>query len=123
MSLRIVICEDSRGYAALLAGWIAGEPDLELAGAAYTALEAIELVSEVQPDVVVMDRLSAGNDTEGLVAEIRRVCPDVRIALLSGMPPEVLSERAATLRADSHCVKDATPDGPLRAIRAAAATR
>ena len=120
MSLRVVICEDSRGYAALVSGWIAGEPDLELAGVAYTAPEAIELVSQTQPDVVVIDRLSAGNDTEGLVKEIRRVCPDVRIALLSGMPPEVLRERAQALRADSYCMKDATPDGPLRAIRSAA---
>ena len=104
-----------------MAGWIAGEPDLELGGVAYTAPEAIALVEEVQPDVVVMDRLSAGNDTEGLVAEIRRVCRDARIALISGMPPEVLLEQAAILRADSHCVKDSTADGPLRAIRSAAA--
>ncbi len=55
MTVRIVLADDQPLIRAGLRVLIADNPDLEIVGEAGTGVEAVELVENVQPDVVVMD--------------------------------------------------------------------
>jgi two-component system chemotaxis response regulator CheB len=53
--LRILICEDSRTYAAGLRRLLEADPEIAVAAVASSAEEAIALLERVEPDLVTMD--------------------------------------------------------------------
>lgn len=54
-SLRVLVVDDHRTFAELLAVAIGGEDDLECVGTAADADEAVRKVMDLEPDVVVVD--------------------------------------------------------------------
>ncbi|MFF4258104.1 response regulator [Streptomyces sp. NPDC001663] len=53
--LRVVIADDERMVRTALRAILSAEPDLEVVGEAATGAEAVSVVREVRPDVVLMD--------------------------------------------------------------------
>ncbi len=53
--IRVLIVDDSHTTNQLLARYIGAEGDMEVVGIAFNGLEAIEKVSQLKPDIVVMD--------------------------------------------------------------------
>jgi len=53
--IRVLIADDHPLFRDGLAALLNGEPGTEVAGAAATGTEAVDLASQTQPDVVVMD--------------------------------------------------------------------
>ncbi|MYS57121.1 response regulator, partial [Streptomyces sp. SID6013] len=53
--IRIVLADDERMVRTALRAILSAEPDLEVAGEAATGAEAVSVVREVRPDVVLMD--------------------------------------------------------------------
>lgn len=83
-SIRVVVVDDHevvrRGLRALLAD--AGS--VEVVGAASDGREAVALVGELQPDVVLMDILMPGTDGVAATTEILSRHEGVRVVVLSG---------------------------------------
>lgn len=69
-------------------------PDLELAGTATSAAEALPLIGAAQPRVVLSDQSGGLRAALQFVAEIRRVAPESKTVLWATVLAEVDSMRA-----------------------------
>ena len=120
--LRVLLCDDSVTFAALLEAWIAGDDRLTHVGTANSGNALVELAERVDADVLVLDLvLPDVDDTAELVAQVRRHRPDIRVLLLSSLPPDELEEVAGRAEADGFSHKLITAE-QLRDAVAAAAT-
>jgi two-component system response regulator NreC len=119
--LRILLVDDHATVRQGLKLMLEREPDLEVVAEASDGSEALERVSEVRADVIVMDLSMPG--TSGLVAtrRLKAARPDVAIVTLTRHADKTyLREllRAGTL---GYVLKKSPYNELLRAIRAAGA--
>jgi DNA-binding NarL/FixJ family response regulator len=83
MAIRVFHCDDSEAFTRLVAFWLAEHADIEHAGRAHTAQEALAALPEARADVVLLDTLGKpGDDT--LLNAIRDVSPGVKVIVYSG---------------------------------------
>jgi DNA-binding NarL/FixJ family response regulator len=86
--IRIVIAEDHELIREGIKKIVRPCADLKVVGEAAELKQAIALVAQVRPDLVVLDiSLPDADGLDGL-AELRRHFPDLRVLILSGHPEE-----------------------------------
>jgi two-component system, chemotaxis family, protein-glutamate methylesterase/glutaminase len=107
--LRVLICEDSRTYAAALQRVIEHDGRLDVVGVARSAEEAIAAVARLTPDLVTMDVELPGMSGIEAVERIMDVAP-VPILVLSGRVGPHSQASAAALSAGA---LDAVPKGSV----------
>jgi two-component system vancomycin resistance associated response regulator VraR len=117
----VLLCEDSLGFRMLASAWLEDAEDMELVGVAETGRQAIERATELQPQVVLLDHLLPDADSSTLVARLRAAAPGVAIALVSGMPNDMLATEAQNAGVEAWCSKASEPSGFLRIVREARA--
>ena len=83
---RVLMVEDDATVRGVVEILLATEPDLELVGVATTAEEALELVSALMPDLVLLDNQLEGPMT-GLEAapELKQRSPATLVLLCSAL--------------------------------------
>lgn len=82
--------------------------DLEFAGSASSADEAMELVDRVRPEVLLLDmRLASGNSIETCVA-LARAFPQLKIAIFSAYGNPELLAQAIQAGAAGYVLKETT---------------
>ncbi|MCW3011187.1 MAG: response regulator transcription factor [Solirubrobacterales bacterium] len=91
------------------------EPEFSVAGEAGDGREAATLAEALQPDIVLLDLNMPRFDGLEAIAPIRRTCPATRIVVFSGLPPELLEDKAMQLGAHRF-VDKARPLAELPAI-------
>jgi DNA-binding NarL/FixJ family response regulator len=96
------------------------EPDLQVVGEASTGSEALTLVKELKPDVVLMDVEMPGMDGIEATAVLRTVAPQSAVVVLSIHTDRQTRIRAQAAGAVAFVEKRGTPDTLLAAIRQAA---
>ena len=117
----MLLCEDSLGFRMLASAWLQDAEDMELVGVAETGNEAVELATELQPQVVLLDHLLPDADSSTLVVRLREAAPGVAIALVSGMPNDLLAAEASRAGVEAYCSKASEPSGFLTIVREARA--
>jgi DNA-binding NarL/FixJ family response regulator len=119
--IRVLVVDDDALVRAGLTMLLAGADDIEIVGEAADGSEVEHAVAEHQPDVVLMDIRMPGMD--GLAAtEIVRArdhSPEVIILTTFDADDHVLA--ALRVGASGFLLKDTSPAGIVRAIRAVAA--
>ena len=83
--VRILHCDDSAAFRALIRAELEDDADLEIVADASNVDAAVAAAGEVRPDVVLLDLLDTDRDAVG---ELQAVVPDVRVVVLSGHPRE-----------------------------------
>jgi two-component system, chemotaxis family, protein-glutamate methylesterase/glutaminase len=96
--MRVLICEDSRTYAAVLTQAVSEGGEVDVAAVCENAEEAIELLPRLKPDLVTMDIELPGMSGLEAVEEIMNVHP-VPILVLSSHVEEDSEVAAAALAA------------------------
>jgi len=119
--IRVLLCEDSLGFRMLASAWLDDADDMELVGVAETGNEAVELAGQLQPEVVLLDHLLPDADSSTLVVRLREAAPGVAIALVSGMPNDLLGAEAGLAGVEAYCSKASEPSGFLTIVREARA--
>jgi DNA-binding NarL/FixJ family response regulator len=117
---RIVIAEDHPVVRAGLATLLRAAGDLEVVGAAGDGEQAVALVAEHQPDLVLMDLSMPGMDGREATERIVESHPGVRVVVLTSFSDR--EDILATLDAGAvgYMLKDAEPQELIRGLRAAA---
>ena len=107
--VRILHCDDSAAFRALIRAELEDDDDLELVAEAATIDAALSKAGETRPDIVLLDLLDTDRDA---VAELQAVAPGVHVVVLSGHPREYGEGRRGN--AAAYVEKDA-PIDELRA--------
>lgn len=117
MRLRVALVDDHQLFRAGLRLALAPEPDIEIAGEAADAREALRLVKETKPDLVVLD--VALPDGDGITAahEMIRRDPAARILILTATTNDLLVRRAFATGAGGYALKTDDVDEIISAIR------
>ena len=114
-----MIVDDHAVLRAGLEQLLAGEPDLEVVGTASGGAEAVDLVREAHPDVVLMDLQMP--DVDGVAATRQIVAESLAdVLVLTSYSDAERIVGALDAGALGYLLKDAEPEEVLRGIRAVA---
>jgi len=81
--IRIVVADDHPVVREGLQALLATQPDFEVAGAACNGLEALRMVDELEPDVILLDFSMPGMSGLDVAREMNRAGLATRVILLS----------------------------------------
>lgn len=114
---RVLIVDDHPIVRQGLTQLISQENDLEVVGEADNAETAIDSVSRLAPDVVIVDLMLKDSSGIELIKDIKATRPEARILVVSMHDEAVYAERA--LRAGSHgyIMKEEATNEVLSALR------
>jgi NarL family two-component system response regulator YdfI len=94
--------------------------DIELVGEAVNGEEALQLATEVQPQVVLMDLRMPEMDGLTAIEHLQQTHPDVAVIILTTYNEDEMMLRGLQLGARGFLLKDTERDTLLNTIRAAA---
>ncbi|GIH61863.1 response regulator [Microbispora siamensis] len=121
MTVRILLADDQPLVRSGLRVLIADHPDLEVVGEAATGAEAVRLVGDLGPDVVVMDIRMPGMDGIEATRRITAGPATTRVLVLTTFDEDDHVYGALRAGASGFVVKDMALDDILAAIRVVAA--
>ncbi len=117
-TLRVLIADDHPIFRDGLRAMLGSDPDFELVGEATTGEEAVSMVAESQPDLVVMDVQMPDGDGIEATRGIIRDSPHVRVLIVTMFDDDGTVFRAMRAGARGYVLKGANYKEMLRAIRA-----
>ncbi|HEU5298313.1 MAG TPA: response regulator transcription factor [bacterium] len=120
-AVRLLIVDDHRLIADALAALLRRDPDIEIAGIAGTAGEALTLAKRIRPSLILMDIGLPGMDGVEATWTLRRMMPDVRVLILTMFDQEPYVLEALRAGAVGYLLKTAPAQQLHDAVRAAAA--
>ena len=121
--IRIMLVDDHAVVRSGLRFFLLGFDDMELVGEAESGDEALQLCTEVQPGVILMDLVMPGMDGASATRAIRKRYPNIQIVALTSFQEEELVKNALQAGAISYLLKDVQADELAAAIRSAYAGR
>jgi len=106
-AVRVLLVEDHNLVRAGIRSLLGELPWVEVTGEAADGREALRLVGELKPQVVLMDITMAGLNGLEATERIAKDYPDVRVIILSMHPNEEYVRRALLVGAAGYVLKDA----------------
>lgn len=120
-TIRIVLADDHHLVRSGLKSLLSGMKDVEVVAEAGNGREAVRLVAEARPDVVLMDISMSELDGIGACEIVTREHPEVRTVILSMHDSGEYVARALKAGARGYVLKDAAPLELEFALQAVAA--
>ena len=95
--IRIVVVDDSAVMRGLMSGIIARQADMECVGAACDALQAREMIRELDPDVITLDMAMPKMDGLDFLERLMRLRPTPTIMVTSAAQrqPDIVTRALA----------------------------
>ena len=88
----------------------------EYAGQAFTARDGLALAEKTQPDIAFLDISMPGGDGIGIIGELRKSCPEMRIVMLTAHDDFEFIRRAMRAGANDYLLKPTRPKDVLEAV-------
>ena len=123
MTIRIAVVEDQRIVRDLLAAQIEREADMKLVGAVGTGAEAIKLVAEQHPDVLMLDISLPDMDGIAVARRVKNAVAAPKVLAVSVHDSRLIVQQMLDAGADGYVVKSAALPELVQAIRAVASGR
>ncbi len=121
MTIQILLVDDHAVVRQGLKMFLELDADLKIIGEAENGEQAIHLVADLKPDVVLMDLLMPVLDGIKATAVIRRDYPETEVIALTSVLEDASIMAAMRAGAIGYLLKDTQADELCRAIKAAAA--
>jgi DNA-binding NarL/FixJ family response regulator len=115
--LRVLLADDHAILREGLAMMVGSQPDLEVVAQARGGREALQLTTELQPDVVVLDVSMPDLGGAEVAEQLRQLCPDIRVLALTRHADPGYLRRMLRSGAHGYVVKRAATETLLGAIR------
>jgi len=115
--IRVVLVDDHAVIRAGLAQLLAGTEDIEVVGQAEDGAQALAVVRELAPDVVLMDLQMPGVDGVTATRNIKAAGLDSDVLVLTSYSDSERIVGALDAGAVGYLLKDADPDDVLAGIR------
>jgi DNA-binding NarL/FixJ family response regulator len=119
MSIKLLVADDHEVVRSGLISLLA-DTDIEVVGQAGSGSEAIGLIKELQPEVVLLDIRMPENDGLEVLERLQEEAPNTRVLILSTYDNPTYIARAITLGAADYLLKGTSRDELVAAIQAAA---
>lgn len=105
--IRIMVADNNRDLCAALKDHIDMQDDMELAAIAYDGLEALEQISAVKPDIIVLDITMPYLDGIGVLERLAQmdIEPHPKVIILTAFEQESMIQRLIGLGAVYYMVK------------------
>jgi two-component system, NarL family, response regulator LiaR len=117
--IRVMLVDDHTMVRRGLATFLKVFDDLELAGEADSGEAAVELCSQILPDVILMDLMMPDMDGATATRLIRQQFPKVQVVVLTSFKEQEVIQNALHAGAIGYLLKDVSADELALAIRAA----
>jgi len=121
--IRVALVDDQDLFRAGVAVIVDAQPDMEVVASVGSGAEAVAMVDELAPDIVLMDIRMPGMDGVDATREIysqdrvARRTTDVRVIVLTTFNLDDRAAEAIRLGASGFLLKDVTPELLLESIR------
>ena len=123
MPISVLIVDDHSVVRQGLKMFLSLDDDLEIVGEATNGEEAVKMVKDSQPDVVLMDLLMPVMDGVTATQIIRREHPETEVVALTSVLEDAMVVNAVRAGAIGYLLKDTEAEELRLAIKAAAAIR
>jgi len=118
--IRVVIADDHAVVRRSVRAMLRDCTDLVVVGEASTGVEAVRLVEELNPDVLLLDMEMPGFNGLQVAEQLQASHTDTRILVLSGYADRFFIQAVLERGAKGYLTKDEAPDLIIQAIRGVA---
>src|SRR6266852_2437249 len=112
----VIVVDDNEGFRSMIRDWLADE-GIRVVGEAGNGLEAVALVEEKHPDIVLMDLQMPQMNGFEAARRIRAEHPNIQVIVLAAYGGPALKEAAEEAGVLWYLVKDSPPEMLSRTIR------
>jgi two-component system response regulator DevR len=117
MDLRILLVDDHEVVRVGVRALIERQPGMEVIGEAATARDAVALVQQLAPDVVLLDIRLPGSSGLEACQQIKALQPETRVIILTSFPDDEVLFDAISAGADGYVLKQIGSDDLIRALQ------
>lgn len=117
--ISVLIADDNKEFCSILNDYLLNQKDIVVTGIAKDGREALELIQQKQPDLVVLDIIMPHLDGLGVLEKLNGMDLDKmpRVIVLSAVGQDKITQQAITLGADYYVVKPFDMDIFTKRIR------
>ncbi|MBZ9633216.1 sporulation transcription factor Spo0A [Clostridium sp. FP1] len=117
--ISIIIVDDCKEFCNLLNEYISFQKDIVVTGIAEDGKEALKMIEDKKPDLVILDMIMPNLDGLGVLEKLNtmNLDPLPRIIVLSAVGHDKITQRAMSLGADYYIVKPFAMDVLVERIR------
>jgi len=120
---RVVVADDADGIRELMCVLLDTEPDFTVVGRASDGAQAVHVVAETAPDLVILDVAMPVLDGLGALPQLREIAPDACVVIFTGFSEQSLRDEALALGADALLEKGVATGPLVEALRDACRAR
>jgi two-component system, response regulator, stage 0 sporulation protein A len=103
--LKVFVADDNREFSDLLVEYLEQQPDIDIVGKAYNGKEALELIAQDPPDVLLLDIIMPHLDGLGVLEQIGHMDIRPKIIMLTAFGQEDITRKAVELGASYYILK------------------
>ena len=103
--LKVFVADDNREFSDLLVEYLEQQPDIDIVGKAYNGREALDLIMDNPPDVLLLDIIMPHLDGLGVLEQMTGMSNRPKVIMLTAFGQEDITRKAVELGAAYYILK------------------
>jgi two-component system response regulator (stage 0 sporulation protein A) len=118
-SISVLIADDNKDFCEIISEYLGRQPDIEVIGVANDGNEALDIIFNSNPDVVILDIIMPQIDGLGVLERVMNSNMDSppKVIMLSAIGQDKITQRAIAMGADYYVVKPFDMEVLVKRIR------